>query len=77
MSKCHECRYYRIGERKCGYSGYSHSPDDSCGNGEYKPYDTKCCGNCAYYRVSDKVCTQSALRKYPYDQCGIGKHKNA
>lgn len=77
MSKCYECRYYRIGERRCGYTGYAHSPDDSCGSGEFNTYDVRCCGNCRYYRLETKTCTQSGSGKYPYDRCGIGKHSLA
>ncbi len=74
MGKCYDCRYFRIADRKCGYSGYEAYPDKDCGSGEFQRDSVQCCGNCRYYRVEARCCTQSGNSKYPYDRCGIGKY---
>lgn len=74
MGKCYECRYYRIGEKKCGYSGYPSYPDKDCSNGEIQRDSVQCCGNCKYYHVDSKRCIQNGNTKYPYDRCAIGEY---
>lgn len=77
MSKCYNCRYFRISEKKCGYSGYSRSENDDCVNAEYKYYGDKCCGNCKYYRVNDKICSKTGNKHDQWESCGIYGHSPA
>lgn len=74
MGKCYSCRYFRLADRKCGYSGYTVYPDKDCSSGEFQGDSVQCCGNCRYYRVDSRCCAQNGSSKYPYDRCGIGEY---
>lgn len=74
MGKCYDCRYYRMYDKQCGYSGYSAYPDKDCSCGEFQRDNVQCCGNCKYYRVDSKCCIKSGNSKFQYDRCGIGEY---
>ncbi len=77
MSQCYDCRYFRVGEKKCGYSGYSRSATSECGIAEHKSDNRRCCGNCRYYRVDEKRCAQNGNRHDPWDECGCYEYSRA
>ncbi len=77
MASCYNCRYFRSGERKCGYSGYSRSANDDCGIAEHRADSQRCCGNCKYYRPEDKRCVKYSERQDPWHECGHYDHEGA
>ena len=78
MAKCYQCRYFRIGEQKCAFSGYTKSPSDECTRGfDFEPNIKKCCGNCRYFRTQEKRCTKSGNTYEMYHECGIYEYSPA
>lgn len=80
MAKCYECRYYRVGERRCAYdgAGYTKSPSDDCGHyWGFEGDQKKCCGNCKYFRTDDKRCVHNGNTYEMWHECGIGEYSPA
>ena len=78
MAKCYECRYFRVGERKCAFSGYSKSPSEDCSRvGDFEPHIKKCCGNCKYFRTQEKRCVNNGNTYEMWHECGIGEYSPA
>lgn len=77
MPKCCGCKYYRFGDRKCGYKGYASYPDKECDAGEYQSGFDECCGNCRYFSPEARRCVQNGSQKSPYERCDIYRHSRA